>query len=133
MLLRKRTVVVHDDSSDYSDEEDEAVEEEEDENEEEEDVVKEEEVDLKEGGEHDDVAGDGDDDEEGNQRLSVTKKAQISINFKGAKVCKVCKAKDHQTRFVGFVYMDCPNKPCYLYKKASGFFFCIAPHSPGIP
>ncbi|CAM6030736.1 unnamed protein product [Sphagnum balticum] len=125
MLLRKRTVVVLDDSSDYSDEEDEA--DEEDEDEEEEDVVKEEEADLRDGGEQDDAAGDGDDDEEGDQRSSVTKKARISISLKGAKVCKVCKAKDHQAGFVGSVYMDCPNKPCYLCKKP-GHTTLTCPH-----
>ncbi|KAH8972591.1 hypothetical protein BDL97_02G206600 [Sphagnum fallax] len=118
MLLRKRTVVVHDDSSDYSDKEDDAVEEE---------------ADLKEDGEQDDAAGDGDDDEEGNQRLSVTKKARISISLEGTKVSKVCKAKDHQACFVGFVYMDCPNKPCYVCKIPGGFFLCIALHSLVIP
>ncbi len=65
---------MHDDSSDYSDKEDDAVEEE---------------ADLKEDGEQDDAAGDGDDDEEGNQRLSVTKKARISISLEGTKVSKV--------------------------------------------
>ncbi len=46
---------------------------------------------------------------------------------------QVCKAKDHQAGFVGSVYMDCPNKPCYLCKKPGGCFLCIAPHSPVIP
>ncbi|CAK9872422.1 unnamed protein product [Sphagnum jensenii] len=84
--------VVHDDNSDYSNKEYEAMEEEEeeeDENEEEEDENEEEQANMREGGEHDDVASDGDDDEEGNKILSVTKKAQISINLNSAKVCKV--------------------------------------------
>lgn len=31
-------------------------------------------------------------------------------------VLQVCKKTGHQAGFVGSVYMDCPNKPCYLCK-----------------
>jgi hypothetical protein len=30
--------------------------------------------------------------------------------------CKVCGARDHTAGFQGSVYLDCPNKPCYLCK-----------------
>ncbi|KAJ7526860.1 hypothetical protein O6H91_16G025800 [Diphasiastrum complanatum] len=39
----------------------------------------------------------------------------------------VCKAKDHQAGFVGSIYIDCPNKPCFLCKK-QGHTTASCPH-----
>ena len=42
----------------------------------------------------------------------------VQSNFSFFPSCvQVCKAKDHQAGFVGSVYLDCPNKPCYLCKQ----------------
>jgi DNA damage-binding protein 2 len=47
----------------------------------------------------------------------------IKISLSAAKAaaalaggCKVCGARDHTAGFQGSVYLDCPNKPCYLCK-----------------
>ncbi|MCO5570673.1 hypothetical protein L7F22_024400 [Adiantum nelumboides] len=55
------------------------------------------------------------------------KKKPITISLKLAKLCKVCKANDHQAGFVGSVYVDCPNKPCFLCKQP-GHTTATCPH-----
>eukprot|EP00249_Psilotum_nudum_P011683 c23318_g1_i1 orf=119-1795(+) len=55
------------------------------------------------------------------------KRKPITISLKDAKLCKVCKGKDHQAGFVGSIYMDCPNKPCFLCKQP-GHTTATCPH-----
>lgn len=50
---------------------------------------------------------------------SSNKKVKLSISLSRAKQeCHVCGQKGHCAGFVGSVYQDCPNKPCYLCKQA---------------
>ncbi|KAA6425236.1 MAG: DAMAGED DNA-BINDING 2 protein [Trebouxia sp. A1-2] len=49
---------------------------------------------------------------------SSNKKVKLSISLSRAKQeCHVCGQKGHCAGFVGSVYQDCPNKPCYLCKQ----------------
>ncbi|KAL3157624.1 hypothetical protein ABBQ32_012072 [Trebouxia sp. C0010 RCD-2024] len=49
---------------------------------------------------------------------SSNKKVKLSISLSRAKLeCHVCGQKGHCAGFVGSVYQDCPNKPCYLCKQ----------------
>lgn len=59
--------------------------------------------------------------------LQKSRKKPITISLKAAKLCKVCKAEDHQAGFVGSIYVDCPNKPCYLCKQP-GHTTATCPH-----
>lgn len=66
-----------------------------------------------------------------NGSIPLKKKKQlrkpITISLKAAKLCKVCKAKDHQAGFMGSIYVDCPNKPCFLCKQP-GHTTATCPH-----
>ncbi|KAK9845886.1 hypothetical protein WJX81_005132 [Elliptochloris bilobata] len=48
-------------------------------------------------------------------------RGKLKIQLGGAKgklVCHVCGKSGHCAGFIGSVYHDCPNKPCYLCKKS---------------
>ncbi|PNH06348.1 Protein DAMAGED DNA-BINDING 2 [Tetrabaena socialis] len=43
--------------------------------------------------------------------------SRLTLNLGGKNdECKVCGKRGHRAGFVGAVYLDCPNKPCYLCK-----------------
>ncbi|KAI5064101.1 hypothetical protein GOP47_0020771 [Adiantum capillus-veneris] len=122
--VRKLVVQRDSESEESSDEEieNDAIEEEEAVNEEEEEDY------------GDDADGDGEGEQEDNAATPSSsvpngkkKKEPITISLKTAKLCKVCKAKDHQAGFVGSVYVDCPNKPCFLCKQP-GHTTATCPH-----
>eukprot|EP00798_Chlamydomonas_sp_ICE-L_P012578 gene12578-15802_t len=52
-------------------------------------------------------------------KLESAKKITISLNKGNNKnlYCKVCGKTGHLAGFLGSVYLDCPNRPCYLCKK----------------
>ncbi|XP_002979996.2 DNA damage-binding protein 2 [Selaginella moellendorffii] len=110
-----RTAIVERESSSSDESSDEDVDdlaaEEEEEKDEEEEIGEEEEEETKE---HSAVEG-----KKGRKK--------ITISLKAAKLCKVCKGKDHQAGFVGSVYLDCPNRPCYLCKRP-GHTTATCPH-----
>lgn len=65
--------------------------------------------------------------EDGNGRRVIPK-----VKLGGSNRCHVCGAIGHTAGFVGSVYFDCPNKPCYLCGE-SGHSTMTCPHrvSPG--
>jgi DNA damage-binding protein 2 len=62
---------------------------------------------------------------------TARRQAKISIPLGKGKqkqlTCHVCGKKGHNAGFVGSVYVDCPNKPCYLCKQP-GHTTMTCPH-----
>lgn len=58
------------------------------------------------------------------QRIKV---ALNNAKANGELVCHVCGQRGHQAGFVGSVYLDCINKPCYLCKQP-GHTTATCPH-----
>ncbi|GJP78480.1 hypothetical protein CLOP_g8774 [Closterium sp. NIES-67] len=61
--------------------------------------------------------------------------SRIKLNLKskaaGKGVCRVCGSKGHEAGFVGSVYIDCPNRPCFLC-KLPGHTTATCPHRVGV-
>ena len=46
------------------------------------------------------------------------KKIKLTLANHAAGACKACGSTAHAAGFQGAVYVDCPDRPCYLCKKA---------------
>ncbi|GBG61546.1 hypothetical protein CBR_g22343 [Chara braunii] len=117
MSTRRRVRAVVVEREGESDEESTSEEEEEEEEEEEQE---------EEGEEEEEQEQEEEDQRRRPQRTDPGRKP-INIKLKSTKGCKVCKKTDHQAGFVGAVYKDCPNKPCFLCKRP-GHTTATCPH-----
>ncbi|WIA23508.1 hypothetical protein OEZ85_000248 [Tetradesmus obliquus] len=84
--------------------------------------------------EEDESSEEEDDDDEQEQEPEIqaqqAKPSKISVALRTGSglVCHVCGQRGHKAGFVGAVYMDCPNKPCYLCKQP-GHTTASCPHN----
>ncbi|CAI7913055.1 unnamed protein product [Closterium sp. NIES-54] len=68
--------------------------------------------------------------EGGGGKKGKSSRIKLNLKSKASGVCRVCGSKGHEAGFVGSVYIDCPNRPCFLC-KLPGHTTATCPHRMG--